>query len=175
MKRKGIGVLVMAIVLVLATGAQADPYNLQMTGTILSRTCEVKSKTQTVDIGQFAASDFIATGSTSKAKAFDITLTGCGSAATGAQLSFTGTSDSVNPSLLALSDVDAAGGMASGIGVEILDSAQQTLAINSASPPTYDVVPGDNTLSFYLRYKSTQDVVSAGNATAVMYFDLQYQ
>ncbi|MFI3044102.1 fimbrial protein [Klebsiella aerogenes] len=159
----------------LAPGASAETYNLQMTGTILSRTCEVESKTQTVDIGQFAASDFSATGSVSAAKAFNIRLTGCGSATTGALLSFSGASDNNNPALLALSDTGETGIMASGIGVEILDNKQQTLSINSPAPPFYALAPGDSTLSFYLRYKSTRDVVTAGNATAVMYFDLQYQ
>ncbi|ROS15277.1 type 1 fimbria pilin [Raoultella sp. BIGb0399] len=175
MKRKYLCPLPLAGLFALTASASAATYNLQMTGIILSRTCEVESKTQTVNIGQFAARDFSAAGSVSAAKAFNIKLTGCGSAATGALLSFSGASDGNNPSLLALSDTAAAGGMASGIGVEILDSKQQTLAINSPSPPFYALEPGDNTLSFYLRYKSTQDVVTAGNATAVMYFDLQYQ
>ncbi|MFP2237296.1 fimbrial protein [Pseudescherichia vulneris] len=161
--------------LALAAGVHAETYNLQLTGTILSRTCEVESTTQTVDIGQFSANTFPVTGSVSAAKSFDIKLTGCGSAATGTLISFTGNSDSDNPVLLALSDTSTAGGMATGIGVELLDSQQKTLAINSASAPFYALQPGDNTLSFSLRYKSTQDVVTPGNATAVMYFDLQYQ
>jgi len=162
--------------LALSSGTFAETYNLQMTGTILSRTCEVESNTQTVNIGQFAATDFAAAGSVSAAKSFDIKLIGCGSAATGTLISFTGNSDSDNPALLALSDTGSAGGMASGVGVELLDSNQQTLAINSPTPPYYALSPGDgNLLTFYLRYKSTQDVVTPGNATAVMYFDLQYQ
>lgn len=161
--------------LALSTGVRAETYNLQMTGTILSRTCEVESQSQTVDIGEFATTDFPATGSVSAAKAFDIKLTGCGSAATGTTVSFSGTSDTTDPDLLALSDTDGAGGMASGVAVEILDGQQQPLAINSASPPSVALTPGDNLLTFYLRYKSTLDTVSAGNASAVMYFDLQYQ
>ncbi|MBU9843761.1 hypothetical protein [Rahnella ecdela] len=45
--------------------------------------------------------------------------------------------------------------------------------INSASPPDFPLAPGDNTLSFYLRYESTQDIVTAGSSTVVMCFDLQ--
>lgn len=175
MKHKYRYVITLGGLLALATSVNAEVYNLQMNGTILSRTCEVESKTQTVNIGQFAASDFSTTGSVSAAKAFNIKLTGCGSAASGALIGFSGISDDNNPALLALSATDETDIMASGVGVEILDNKQQTLAINSPSPPFYTLAPGDNTLSFYLRYKSTQDVVTAGNATAVMYFDLQYQ
>ncbi|CAM3997495.1 fimbrial protein [Rahnella bruchi] len=155
----------------------ADTYNLQMTGTILSRSCEVESSSQkqTVDIGQFAVTDFTSTGSASPAKSFEIKLKGCGTAATGTSLSFSGISDAANPALLALTDTGDAGGMASGIGVEILNASQQPLVLNNPTPATYPLEPGDNVLSFYLRYKSTQSVVTAGNATAVMYFDLQYQ
>ncbi|RJT32578.1 fimbrial protein [Rahnella woolbedingensis] len=170
--------LLLGTLLVLASApALADGYNLQLTGTILSRTCEVDSSSQkqTVEIGEFSVYDFATSGSVSRPKGFDIILKDCGSAATGAVLSFTGTSDAADPALLALSDTGGAGAMASGIAVQILNDTQQSLDLNSASPPTYTLVPGDNTLSFYLRYKSTQDVVTAGNATAVMYFDLQYQ
>ncbi|TNV17208.1 fimbrial protein [Buttiauxella sp. B2] len=175
MNRKHVHSISLIGLLALATNACAATYNLQMTGTILSRTCEVESQTQTVDIGQFAATNFTSTGSVSAAKAFDIKLTGCGSAASGTLLGFSGTSDADNPTLLALTDTDATGGMATGVGVEILDSNQQALAINDPSPHLYGLTPGDNSLAFYLRYKSTQDVVIPGNATAVMYFDLQYQ
>lgn len=161
--------------LALTGSACADPYNLQLSGTILSRTCDVDSQMQTVPVGQFATTDFTAAGSVSAAKAFDINLTGCGSAASGAEISFSGTSDAENPALLALSDIGDAAGMASGVGVEILDGQHQAVAINHTMPLVYAIMPGDNTLSFYLRYKATRDVVTPGNATAVMYFDLQYQ
>ncbi|MBU9843754.1 fimbrial protein [Rahnella ecdela] len=161
----------------ISASALAESYNLQLTGTILSRSCEVDSSSQkqTVKIGEFSIYDFSSTGSVSRSKPFNIILKDCGSAATGAVLSFTGINDAADPALLALSDTGGTGAMASGIAVQILNDTQQPLDLNSASPPTYALLPGDNTLSFYLRYKSTKDVVTAGNATAVMYFDLQYQ
>ncbi|MDI4738431.1 fimbrial protein, partial [Salmonella enterica subsp. enterica serovar Kentucky] len=39
----------------------------------------------------------------------------------------------------------------------------------------YPLKAGRNTLSFYIRYKSTRPTVTSGNATAVMYFDMQYE
>ena len=65
--------------------------------------------------------------------------------------------------------------LASGVGVEILDENQNDVSINNSASAVYPLKAGRNTLSFYIRYKSTQPVVTSGNATAVMYFDLQYE
>ncbi|WP_232062573.1 fimbrial protein [Buttiauxella agrestis] len=165
-----------ALFLLVAPYAAADAYNLQMTGTILSRTCDVSSsQSQTVNIGQFSVSHFAAAGDTTAAKRFTIDLVNCGSAATGTKLTFSGTNDSDNPALLALSDTGSTGAMATGVGIEILDGNQQPLAINTLSSAVYELSPGSNSLPFYLRYKATQNVVTAGDASSVMYFDLQYQ
>ena len=65
--------------------------------------------------------------------------------------------------------------MATGIGVQILDANQNPISINNSDSDVYPLVEGDNTLDFYLRYKSTKTDVTAGDATAVMYFDMNYQ
>lgn len=46
---------------------------------------------------------------------------------------------------------------------------------NNADSVVYPLKAGRNTLSFYIRYKSTRPTVTSGNATAVMYFDMQYE
>ena len=90
---------------------------------------------------------------------------------------FTGNVDANNPTLLALSDngKGTPGRMATGLGVELLDSNRTPIPINNTESSLYPLLPGDNTLTFYLHYKSTLPVVTSGNATAVMYFDLLYQ
>lgn len=166
------------LLLLLAQTALADDgSNLQIIGTILSRSCDVasESQNQSVDIGRFNVGAFTQVGTTSTAKPFSIHLLDCGSAATGAKLMFSGTGDSADPALLALSDTSGTGGMAVGVAIEILDNAQQPLSLNTLSSSSIALTSGDNTLAFYLRYKSTQSVVTPGNASAVMYFDLQYQ
>ena len=82
-----------------------------------------------------------------------------------------------DPTLLALSDngKGTPGRMATGLGVELLDSNRTPIPINNTESSLYPLLPGDNTLTFYLHYKSTLPVVTSGNATAVMYFDLLYQ
>jgi type 1 fimbria pilin len=88
---------------------------------------------------------------------------------------FSGTADATNPALLALSDTSGGGEMATGVAVEILDGNRQLMPINATDTALLPLQAGDNTLPFFLRFKSTSDTVTAGNATAVMYFDLQYQ
>lgn len=150
---------------------------INFSGTIHSATCDVdvSSENQSINIGTFSASDFPTVGSTSIFKPFDISLQNCTQGISGAKVLFTGTQDSDNSNLLALEDTDGTGQMASGIGVEILDVNQKAVPINNTDSDLYALVQGKNTLAFYLRYKSTQATVKAGNATAVMYFDLQYQ
>ncbi|AFN30019.1 Fimbrial subunit [Klebsiella michiganensis E718] len=64
--------------------------------------------------------------------------------------------------------------LASGVGVEIKDSDGTTIPLNTASKQ-YPLFAGDNTLNFLLHYKATTIPVTAGYATAVMYFDVDYQ
>lgn len=163
------------------SGCWADDtgYNLEFTGTIMAQACdvEVSSLSQSIDLGQFAVADFSSTGTTTKFKPFNINLKNCSRGISGTKIWFTGTADSDNPALLALSEtgMGSTNMLASGVGVEILDDDQDAVDINNTDSVVYPLKAGRNTLSFYIRYKSTRPVVTSGNATAVMYFDLQYE
>lgn len=162
-------------------GCWADDtgYNLEFTGTIMAQACdvEVSSLSQSIDLGQFSVADFSSTGTTTKFKPFNINLKNCSRGISGTKIWFTGTADSDNPALLALSEtgMGSTNMLASGVGVEILDDDQDAVDINNTDSVVYPLKAGRNTLSFYIRYKSTRPVVTSGNATAVMYFDLQYE
>lgn len=162
-------------------GCWADDtgYNLEFTGTIMAQACdvEVSSLSQSIDLGQFAVADFSSTGTTTKFKPFNINLKNCSRGISGTKIWFTGTADSDNPALLALSEtgMGSTNMLASGVGVEILDDDQDAVDINNTDSVVYPLKAERNTLSFYIRYKSTRPVVTSGNATAVMYFDLQYE
>ncbi|VUS47425.1 fimbrial protein BcfE [Klebsiella spallanzanii] len=153
--------------------------NLEFTGTIVAQTCdvEISSLSQSIDLGQFSVEDFPSAGTTTKFKPFNINLKNCSRGITGTKIWFTGTADSDDPSLLALTDTGMGNEsiMASGVGVELLDEDQDDVSINNSDSVVYPLKAGRNTLSFYIRYKSTQPTVTSGNATAVMYFDLQYE
>lgn len=159
--------------------ADNDSFNVQFIGTIVGESCNVDtgSVEQTVELGDFTADDFPSVGTTTPDTKFDITLKGCTRAITGTKVWFTGNVDANNQTLLALSDngKGTPGRMATGLGVELLDSNRTPIPINNTESSLYPLLPGDNTLTFYLHYKSTLPVVTSGNATAVMYFDLLYQ
>lgn len=153
--------------------------NLEFTGTIVAQTCdvEISSVSQSIDLGQFSVEDFLAIGTWTKAKPFNINLKNCSRGITGTKIWFTGTADSDDPSLLALTDTGMGNEnmLASGVGVEINNDDGDEISINNSNSAVYSLKAGRNTLSFYIRYKSTRPVVTSGNATAVMYFDLQYE
>lgn len=153
--------------------------NLKFTGTIVASACDVdtSSANQDVTIGQFSPADFPTVGTTTAAAKFNIKLKDCSADIAGSKVLFSGTSDNSDQTLLALSDTGKGteGKMATGIGVQILDANQNPISINNSDSDVYPLVEGDNTLDFYLRYKSTKTDVTAGDATAVMYFDMNYQ
>lgn len=154
-------------------------YNLEFTGTIVAQTCDVEmsSLSQSIDLGQFSVDDFPSVGTTTKFKPFNVNLKNCSRGISGTKIWFTGEADNDNPALLALTDtgMGTQNMLASGVGVEILDENQDDISINNTDSVVYPLKAGRNTLSFYIRYKSTQPTVTSGNATAVMYFDLQYE
>ncbi|GJL42585.1 TPA: fimbrial protein [Enterobacter chengduensis] len=154
-------------------------YNLRVTGTIISESCEVdtSSQEQSVSLGEFDSSDFPSTGATSAWVPFNIQLKNCSKAINGTKIWFSGLADTDNPALLALSDTGKGTGstMATGLGVEISDADQSIVPINNTESATFTLRTGDNELTFNLRYKSTRQDMTPGDATAVMYFDLLYQ
>jgi type 1 fimbria pilin len=175
--RNSSGLLTALLLIVSVARADDLTANLQIKGTIQASTCDVIDSSQnlTVNIGDFSTPDFPTVGSTGAEKSFSIELSGCTYGIAGAKTMFSGTADASNPNLLALSDTSGGGEMATGVAVEILNARHQTVPINNSDAEVYTLKEGDNTLSFFLRYKSTSAMVTAGNASAVMYFDLQYQ
>ncbi|ECG8590417.1 fimbrial protein [Salmonella enterica subsp. salamae] len=156
--------------------AIAHDGTVNITGSIYASSCDVDSSSQNqpVNIGDFSASGFTNVGDVQGKKAFSIILDNCTAGIEGATITFGGDADGSNTKLLALSDTSSNGGMASGIGIEILDKDSAQLPINTASKQ-YPLSAGNNTLNFYLSYMATSIPVTAGNASSVMYFDLSYQ
>jgi type 1 fimbria pilin len=71
-------------------------------------------------------------------------LKGCTRAITGTKVWFTGNVDANNPTLLALSDngKGTPGRMATGLGVELLDSNRTPIPINNTESSLYPLLPG---------------------------------
>lgn len=150
---------------------------LAVSGNVIASGCDVDtgSINQKVKIGTFSGKDFPTVGSASAFKAMNINLSNCYEKLSTIQVKFSGVSDADNPTLLAISDTGGGGTLATGVGVELLDNGGKTIPFNADAPQTFELDAGNNTLSFLLRYKSTRYPVTAGEASAVMYFDLTYQ
>ncbi|HCM7229831.1 TPA: fimbrial protein [Klebsiella aerogenes] len=173
----GVKILSGGLLLALLSGAAlADGGQINIDGDVVASSCSVDngSKNQDVPLGTFYSSDFPSVGTPTQPVSFDIKLTGCTTGIKGAKVSFTGAQVSGNPDLLALTGAGTSG-VASGIGVELLDKNMSPIAINSTTE-SYPLTAGDNnTLTFNLRYKSTATVVTEGDAAATLFFDMQYQ
>ncbi|PXY62719.1 fimbrial protein, partial [Enterobacter hormaechei subsp. steigerwaltii] len=139
--------------------ADDTSFNVQFIGTIVGESCNVdtNSAEQTIDLGEFTIEEFPRVGATTPEKQFAITLKNCTRAIGGTTVWFTGDADANDPTLLALSDTGKGTQhmMATGLAVELLDSARASVPINNTESPLYPLLPGDNTLTFFLRYKST--------------------
>lgn len=149
--------------------------SMQFTGVLLLEECVVdaSSAVQSIHIGDYSSYLFQQAGSVSPAKSFSIVLKNCTAGIDGTKIFFSGTPDNDNQDLLALSNTGSSA-MATGIGIEILDESGRAIKLNEESNQ-YPLEQGDNTLNFQLRYKSTLPQVTAGDASAVMYFDMIYR
>ncbi|EFG1981777.1 type 1 fimbrial protein [Escherichia marmotae] len=160
-----------------------DTVVVTFTGQLLAKTCDITtgSKDQPVNMGTYDANDFLNVGDVSGSHTFTINLEGCPTATStiyssgvSANVRFSGDTDTINTTLLRLtSSADSA----TGVGVEILDNDDKVIAINDESGFKELVLDnnGDASLDFKLRYKSTQQNVHAGQANALLYFDIDYQ
>lgn len=156
--------------------ANAAGGTVNFTGEIVQSTCAVVSgdQSKTVVLGKYPTSAFPKTGATSGAKAFTISLEKC--EAGDYTLRFDGNTPAGNPDLLAVT------GGASGVGVEILDNNSAILPITQdvAAPATVSIAatgtrPGSATFNLRARYRSFQDVVTAGQANSNATFTIQYK
>ncbi|MGR7850523.1 fimbrial protein [Klebsiella aerogenes] len=175
MKHLTMSLLVLTI-LIQGGGAFAEDKtpNLIITGTVTTDSCTVSTDSQNLEVslGDVVTGMFVRPGDSSLKKQFVIKLTDCDEGVKGAMITFTGTSDPDNPDLLQITrDTNSA----TGVGVEVLeDKTGDSIPLGKATA-TKALTAGDNTLSYWLRYQSTLDTVTAGSANAVMYFELAYQ
>jgi|AGFS01.1.fsa_nt_gi P pilus assembly protein, pilin FimA len=177
--RVKLALLIGVVLLMLSSVARAatcagSVCNLKVYGTVTATSCDVDNASahQTVNLGDVNLNAFKKVGSVSRAEAFHIQLKDCSASITGGTITFQGTPDSDNNDLLQLTP---GSGVATGVGVEILDGNSGKPVALGAVTATHPLSSGDNDLLYYLRYKSTQTPVTPGTANAVMYFDLNYQ
>lgn len=171
------GILGLSIWLGTCNAALAADGTINFTGSILDSGCTVDtgSASQTVDLGQLAKSSFTGAGSTAGSARFDIVVSECPDTVHSAAVTFDGSSDPANPSLLALT---AGAETANGVGVALYEVNGSTLIPMHAASRylTLDTSAGSsNTLSFVAKYMATTESVSAGQADAATSFTIVYQ
>jgi len=164
------------LTLLCASGSVAKAATVTVTGQVLDNTCEVDvgSKNFTVNLGANPSKQFSRVGDPSAAVRFSIVFLRCDAAAQKVKVGFTGTADGNNSSLL---KIDAVGGSASGVGVQILDNSLKAIPLNAAQSGLNwnNVTAGQrNVLTFYSRMVATQMPVKAGTVSATATFTLEY-
>lgn len=161
----------------LSASAASDKTTISIQGYIYDNTCAVSADSLNIPVNLQTsnAKDFFRVGSTAPAQSFSIVLSPCGKHVTGIKVMFTGPADDNNTELLKL---DSGTGMATGLGIQLLDKLQQPLAINADFPTlsAISLTPGTtNTLTYYARLMSTQFPVGAGVVSSTATFTLEYQ
>ena len=148
---------------------------INFTGSIKDVPCEIDTSatSSTVDLGTNIDIQTLrgGAGKASTPTTFKIVLKGCGAGVAGATLKFSGTTDTTNNKLLAVS------GGAEGIGVQLTDQDGTTpIDIGGGGQAAQLTVDeGNNTYNFKANYVSTLKDVKPGTANAVALFALTYK
>ena len=161
----------MALAAMIPTTAVAASGTVEFEGEIVQSSCEVTSasRDQTVIIGTYPTSVFANVGDVSASKAFTLGLENCEPA--NYTVRFDGPTRAGHPSLLSVSE-------ATGVGIEILDFADQPFPINQRidNLASVEVGPdGSATVHLKARYKSYESTVTAGQANATSTFSIEYR
>lgn len=154
--------------------ANAADGTINFTGNITDAACTVSASTatQTVAMGTVSSGSMTTVGASSAPTRFNITLSACPATATSAAIKFDGPSDTMNSSLLALTNVP---GVATGVAIGLYEADSSTLIpVGSASAKHTLTATGNNTFDYYAKYVSTNTTIVAGTASAVSNFTVVY-
>lgn len=149
---------------------------LTITGNIRNNSCIVSISSQnfTVDMGANALKQLNRVGSSSNLTPFSIVFSSCGGAASGVRIGFEGIADTSDSTIL---KNDTGPGMATGIGVEIMDSTQVKIPLNASGNTlnwTALTPSAPNTINFYSKMVNTTGSAAPGNISATANFTLEY-
>lgn len=157
------------------TGAMASTDGtVKFNGEIVDTPCVVStdSTDQTVTLGKVKSSTFAAVKDTSADQGFSIKLEECdASVKKTANVIFTGSQDSTDNTLLAISNV---AGAATGVGIEIMNNDGTAIPMGEAGADN-TLQNGENTLNFKAHYKSTAASVTPGVANSQADFQVTYK
>jgi len=168
-----------AIAGLVSQGAMAADGNINFTGQIVDTPCSIAPDSQNLQValGNVARTSLDGgAGKKSTPAKFTINLTSCGATAKGATVTFSGTADATVADALKLSNAGTVGasGSATGVAVEIDDSAGTKIPLGTASA-SYALGTGTNSLQFQAVYVSTGATVTSGPANATAQFTVAYK
>lgn len=147
---------------------------INFNGTITGTACVVDPSaiSQPVELGTVSTNAFSGgNGSTAAAKRFNIVLKSCPASVTSASVRFDGTTNTANPSILALNS----GQTATNVGVAIYEQDSTTMIpVGSSSAKVTLLENVDNTLTYVAKYMAT-GAVGSGTANASTSFTIIYQ
>ncbi|WP_392564839.1 fimbrial protein [Orbus wheelerorum] len=172
MKIKNKGIAAFALTLLFTSMANAGDGTINFTGEIVAATCTVAgSSGSTVDVqlGKINKSALPAQGSTASATMFTIGLNSCDSSITKAQVSFDGTGDSTNQSLLAVT------GGASGVAIGIYEADGTTQLPLFTKSKAITINNGAGAFNFVAKYVATNASIVVGKANSSATFSVAYQ
>ncbi|EFC54115.1 TPA: fimbrial protein [Enterobacter cancerogenus] len=160
--------------LAFCTPAQAHDGTVYINGKIKQRTCTLSPDSQAllVRMGSVQNNLFTRVGDSSRYESFTINLESCQGSKQNLSISFEGTPDKRNPSLLALTPAAAS---ATGIGIGIYNQDKTLIPMGNASA-TLTPAPASDTIAFvfFARYVSTAADVTTGTANASTTFIVNY-
>ncbi|MGE6178852.1 fimbrial protein [Aeromonas salmonicida] len=151
--------------------------SLTVKAVVRNNTCAVAAASQNIviNMGAEATKLFYQSGVEARDNPFDILLENCGPAAKGVTVMLTGTAHSVDRSVFALNNPQAAS-TAKNIGIALYDIEGKLVEpgnVSSGYPLNGELSNGTG-LRFVARYRSTGMPVTAGRAGGSLTFTLTY-
>lgn len=150
---------------------------VHVNGKIINESCDIDSNDliKNVTLEDVYAQQFIKKGDVGPSKKISINLKNCTSNLSSINYSFNGYHDDIDPNILKINDKNGSSDKAAqGLGIEILDGKKnpvmlgQELQLNTSDNQVKN-------LDFYLRLKSTKDIVTSGEVSSILYLDVFYE
>ncbi|EPG8311122.1 fimbrial protein [Klebsiella aerogenes] len=162
-----------------AGGAEAHTVILHggqvhMTGSVIGGACAVStdSENKNVLMGQVSNNQFKGLGSWADPVSFELRLVNCDiSLSQYVGMIFTGVSDGKDPLVFRAGEGSAA---AKGVGIGLFDSSGELIIPNTKARHLTLLNNGTVSVPLTAKYRATSRIVSAGDASAVVYFSLYY-
>lgn len=152
---------------------------VHLNGGILAQSCSVSSNDliKNINFPDLNPGDFESIGSTSIEQSFSVQLVQCTGNVNNMAYQFSGIPDTDDTSLLKIIGKGENPGniISTGLAIEILNENKKKVALNSKITLNEPITSSTYNLNFYLRYRSTSNIVSSGDASSVVYLDIYYE